>query len=201
MRDRRFLQAILLAAALLPYFVHLGATSIIDANEAFYTQTPIEMMASGDYISPTFNDEPRLNKPPLSYWVVAASYRVFGVSLFAARLPIALGAVVIVLTAFLLGRLAVSSGAGFAAAVTLAASPRVLLFSRRIIIDIYTTMFVGLALLCFAKAETAAAPARRRAWLLAMYAAVGLGVLTKGPVAIAIPALVFGGYLAARQVR
>ncbi|HNV03870.1 MAG TPA: glycosyltransferase family 39 protein [Vicinamibacterales bacterium] len=196
MRGRRLLQVILLAAALLPYFVNLGATSIIDANEAFYAQTPVEMMASGDCISPTFNGEPRLNKPPLSYWAVAASYKVFGVSLFAARLPIALGAVVIVMTAFFLGRLAFSPGAGFVAAVTLAASPRVLLFSRRIIIDIYTTMFVGLALACFARAEIEPQPARRRAWLLAMYAAIGLGVMTKGPVAIALPALVFAGYLA-----
>jgi len=197
MRGRRLLLVVLLAAAVVPYFVNLGATSIIDANEAFYTRTPIEMIESGNYISPTFNDEPRLNKPPLSYWVVAASYKTFGVSLFAARLPIALGAAVILLTASLLGRLAFSPGAGFAAAITLAASPRVLLFSRRIIIDIYTTMFVGLALLCFALAETEGRPGRRRGWLLAMYAAIGLGVMTKGPVAIAIPALVFAGYLAA----
>ena len=200
MGGRRILLIGLLAAAVVPYFLNLGATSIIDANEAFYAETPREMIESGNYVSPTFNFEPRLNKPPLSYWVVAAFYRVAGVSLGTSRLPIALGAVIIFATAFLLGRQAFSTRAGLLAAVTLAATPRMLLFSRRIIIDIYTAMFLGLTLLCFVMAETA--PAKRRPWLAAMYAAVGLGVLTKGPVAIAIPALVFLVYLVAtRQLR
>ncbi len=200
MADRRILLALLLAFAAVPYFLNLGATSIIDANEAFYAETPREMIASGNYVSPTFNYEPRLNKPPLSYWVVAAFYRVAGVSLGASRLPIALGAMVIVATAFLLGRQAFSARAGWIAAITLAATPRMLLFSRRIIIDIYMAMFLGLTLLCFLMAE--AQPGKRRRWLLAMYAAVGLGILVKGPVAVAVPGLVFLVYLlATRQLR
>jgi 4-amino-4-deoxy-L-arabinose transferase-like glycosyltransferase len=196
----RALLIALLVAAATPYFLNLGATSIIDANEAFYAETPREMIESGDYISPTFNYEPRLNKPPLSYWAVAAFYRAAGVSLGASRLPIALGAMVILATAFLLGRQAFSVRAGWIAAVTLAATPRMLLFSRRIIIDIYTAMFLGLTLLCFLMAETDAS--RRRRWLIAMYIAVGLGVLTKGPVAVAVPALVFLVYLVStRQLR
>jgi len=193
MTGRRALLIVLLVAAVVPYFVNLGATSIIDANEAFYSETPREMVESGDYINPTFNYEPRLNKPPLSYWVVAAFYRVSGVSLRAARAPIALGAMLILVTAFLLGRQAFSTDAGLLAAITLAATPRMLLFSRRIIIDVYTTMFVGLALLFFVLAETE--PERRRRWLFAMYVSAALGVLTKGPVAVAIPALVFTVYL------
>jgi 4-amino-4-deoxy-L-arabinose transferase-like glycosyltransferase len=193
MPDRRTLLLALLALAALPYFVNLGTTSIIDANEAFYAETPREMIESGDYISPTFNYEPRLNKPPLSYWAVAAAYHVAGVSLGAARVPIALGAMVMLATAYLLGRQAFSARAGLVAAVTLAATPRMLLFSRRIIIDVYTAMFLGLTLLAFMMAEFH--PERRRRWLMAMYAAVGLGVLTKGPVAVVVPALVFLVYV------
>ncbi|MEW5981345.1 MAG: glycosyltransferase family 39 protein [Acidobacteriota bacterium] len=182
----------LLVAAAVPFFLNLGATSIIDANEAFYTETPREMIESGDYIEPTFNDEPRLNKPPLSYWVVATFYHAFGVSLTSARLPIAIGALVMLATVYLLGWMAFSPRAGLLAALTLAATPRFLLFSRRIIIDVYTAMFLGLALACFALAERDVV--RRRLWLVLMYVAVGLGVLTKGPVAIVLPVLVFGGY-------
>ena len=195
MAGRRTLQIALLVAAVVPYFLNLGATSIVDANEAFYAETPREMIESGNYISPTFNYEPRLNKPPLTYWVVAGFYRVAGVSLGASRLPIAFGAIVIFATAFLLGRQAFSTRAGLIAALTLAATPRMLLFSRRIIIDVYTAMFLGLTLLCFLMAETE--PGNRRRWLAAMYVAVGLGVLTKGPVAVVIPALVFLVYLVA----
>jgi len=68
-----------------------------------------------------------------------------------------------------------------------------LLFSRRIIIDVYTAMFVGLTLLCFVLAELE--PARRRRWLTAMYVAVGLGMMTKGPVAAVLPAIVIAAYL------
>jgi 4-amino-4-deoxy-L-arabinose transferase-like glycosyltransferase len=200
MARRRIFPLALLVAAVVPYLLNLGATSIIDANEAFYAETPREMIESGNYISPTFNYEPRLNKPPLSYWVVAGLYRAAGVSLAASRLPIAAGAFIMIGTAFLLGRHAFSARAGWIAAVTLAASPRVLLFSRRIIIDIYTTAFLGLTLLCFFMAELE--PAKRRRWLAAMYVAVGLGVLTKGPVAVAVPAMVFLAYLVAtRQLR
>jgi 4-amino-4-deoxy-L-arabinose transferase-like glycosyltransferase len=200
MKGRRAFLFVLLVAAALPYFVNLDATSIIDANEAFYAETPREMIESGDYIRPTFNYEPRLNKPPLSYWVVAAFYHVAGVSLGASRLPIALGALVLFVTAFLLGRQAFSERAGLVAALTLAATPRMLLFSRRIIIDVYTAMFLGLTLLCFLMAQ--ADPGRRRRWLAGMYVAVGLGVLNKGPVAVAVPGLVFVVYLiATRQLR
>ena len=197
MRSKRVALILLTAALVLPYFLNLGATSIIDANEAFYTETPREMMEAGDYVNPTFNYEPRVNKPPLSYWAVAASYQVFGVSLGAARLPIVLGALVILATAFALGRIAFSSRAGVIAALTLAATPRFLLFSRRIIIDVYTAMFLGLTLLFFVLAETQ--PQRRRRWLIAMYAATGLGVITKGPIAVVLPALVFLGYLIASR--
>ena len=197
MSGRRIVLIVLLVAAVVPYFLNLGATSIIDANEAFYAETPREMIESGDYISPSFNYEPRLNKPPLSYWVVAACYRVAGVSLGASRLPIALGAMVILGTTFLLGRQAFSARAGLIAAMTLAATPRMLLFSRRIIIDVYTAMFLGLTLLCFILAESQ--PGKRRRWLAAMYVAVGLGVLTKGPVAVAVPGLVFLVYLLATR--
>jgi 4-amino-4-deoxy-L-arabinose transferase-like glycosyltransferase len=155
------------------------------------------MMEAGDYLNPTFNYEPRVNKPPLSYWAVAASYQTFGVSLAAARLPIVLGALVMLATIFALGRIAYSTRAGLIAALTLAATPRFLLFSRRIIIDVYIAMFLGLTLLCFVLAETQ--PHRRRRWLFAMYVATGLGVLTKGPIAIALPALVFVVYLVASR--
>jgi 4-amino-4-deoxy-L-arabinose transferase-like glycosyltransferase len=184
---------VLLVASILPYFIDLGGSSIWDANEAFYVETPREMLQSGDFISPTFNYVPRLNKPVLSYWIVAAFYKVFGVSVAVQRLPIALAAVTIILAALLLARAAGNLEAGLWAAVGLAVAPRLVMFGRRIFIDIYISMFMALTLTFFALAERY--PERRRLFLLLMYACVGLGVLTKGPVAAVLPALVFGIYL------
>ena len=200
MPRRRLILLILLAAAICPYFVDLGGSAIWDANEAFYVETPREMIERGDYVSPTFNYEPRFNKPVLSYWIVAAFYALFGISVGVQRLPIALGAVVLIVTAFFLCRAAEpetdgrpASDAPLWAGLGLAVAPRLMMFARRIFIDIFISMFMALSLLFFALSERF--PERRRLWLALMYVSVGLGVLTKGPVAALLPGLVFAVYL------
>lgn len=191
---RRLILIVILTLAAAPYFMRLGASSLWDSNEAFYAETPREMIESGDYINPSFNYQPRFNKPPLCYWVVAGFYKLFGVFESIERLAIALAALVMIATAYWLGRCALSQEAGLMAAIGLAASPRFLMFSRRIMIDVYLAMFMALALLLFMLAERR--PERRRSYLVAMYVAIGLGVLTKGPVAALLPALAILIYLA-----
>src|SRR5512134_2319236 len=100
MATRRTWLIVLLVVAVAPYFVGLGDSSIWDANEAFYVETPREMIERGDYVVPTFNYEPRLNKPVLSYRIVAAFYGMFGVSPGVQRVPIALGGLALIATAF-----------------------------------------------------------------------------------------------------
>lgn len=178
---------ILLLAALPVYFLSLGANSIWDANEAFYVDTPKRMVETGDYITPYFNGQERLNKPVLSYWIVAALYHLFGVTVAVERAGIALGAMGVIGSAFLLGLALRSAVTGLLAALLMATAPRMVMFSRRIFIDIWITCFMAFTLACFAMAERY--PAHRRAWLIAMYVAMGLGVLTKGPIAVAFPVL------------
>jgi 4-amino-4-deoxy-L-arabinose transferase-like glycosyltransferase len=187
----------LLVAAAVPYFVNLGVSSIWDANEAFYAQTPREMIAAGDYVNPSFNFQLRYNKPVLSYWEVAAAYRLFGVSEWSERLPIAVGGIVLVATAACLGTLIGGAEAGLFAGLVLASSPRLLLLARRIIIDVHIAMYTGLVLLFFTLSE--ARPQHRRLCLVLMYVAAGLGVLTKGPVAVFLPGVVFLVYLASQK--
>ena len=171
------------------------------------------MLEAHDFINPTFNYLPRFNKPVLSYWIVAGLYKAFGVSVAVQRFGIALGALIIIGCAFILASAGEPaspkprSGEGGArfpaalwAAVGLAAAPRLVMFARRIFIDIWITAFMALTLTFFALSERY--PERRRLFLILMYVSVGLGALTKGPVAIALPALAFGLYLAAtRDVR
>jgi 4-amino-4-deoxy-L-arabinose transferase-like glycosyltransferase len=197
LRSRQALLAVLLGAAIIPYFLNLGVSSIWDANEAFYAQTPREMIEARDYVTPSFNFQLRMNKPVLSYWNVALSYHLFGISEWSERLPIAIGAFVMIGSAFGLGRLLGGTIAGLLAALVLASSPRIMLLARRIIIDVHITMWMGLVLLLFALAETR--PQRRRVYLCLMYVAAGFGVLTKGPVAVFLPALVFSIYLASQK--
>jgi 4-amino-4-deoxy-L-arabinose transferase-like glycosyltransferase len=195
---QRLALALLLASAVVLFFVDLGGASIWDANEAFYVETPREMVERGDYVFPTFNYEPRVNKPVLSYWIVAGFYNVLGVSVAAERLAIAIGGVGLIAVAFVLGwasmaRRELAMTTALWAALGLAVAPRVVMFSRRIFIDIWISCFAALTLMFFALAERY--PERRRTWLVLMYVAAGLGVLTKGPIAIAMPVLAFGAYL------
>ena len=194
----RVMLIVLLTAAVVPLFVNLGGASIWDANEAFYVETPIEMIERGDYINPTFNYEPRFNKPVLSYWIVAGLYHVLGVSVAVERLAIALAAVVILVAAWFIARAASPQPlAPLLAVAGLAAGPRFFMFSRRILIDVAVTAMMTLTVMFFVLAERY--PHRRKLFLLLMYASVGLGVLTKGPVAAVIPLLVFTLYLAVHR--
>jgi 4-amino-4-deoxy-L-arabinose transferase-like glycosyltransferase len=168
------------------FFLALGANSIWDANEAFYVETARQMVISGDYVNPSFNEQPRFNKPVLSYWIVAAAYHLLGVSVAAERLTIALGALGMIVAAWLIGRALRSPLTGIVAALVLATAPRIVFFARRIVIDVYVALFMTIALACFVLAERH--PERRRRYLILMYVALGLGVLTKGPIAIVIPA-------------
>src|SRR5258706_11040232 len=104
------LAALLLIAAAV-YFVAIGNSAIWDANEAFYVETPREMLEANDFLNPTFNYLPRFNKPVLSYWIVAAFYKVFGVSVTVKRFAIAIGALAIIACAFILARLIEDRGA------------------------------------------------------------------------------------------
>lgn len=196
MTSRNALRALLLASAIL-LFVDLGGSSIWDANEAFYVETPRQMVLTGDYVSPSFNGNPRFNKPVLNYWIVAGFYKVFGVSVFSERLAIAFGALMLVGATFVIGRTLGGDGAGTLAALIVASAPRVMLWSRRIFIDIYFTSFLSVALMAYVLAR--ARPEHRRRWLVLMYVAIGLATLTKGPVALLLPGLILAIELVAAR--
>ena len=201
----------LLVLGVAVYFVSLGNSAIWDANEAYYVETPREMLEAHDLINPSFNYMPRFNKPVLSYWIVAGLYKAFGVSVGVQRFGIAIGALIIIACAFVLAGIRDSRTSAIGDRVTavgyrtsalfaaagLAAAPRLLMFARRIFIDIWLTAFMALTLTFFALSE--AYPERRRLYLLLMYASIGLGVLTKGPVAIALPGMAFALYLLVRR--
>ena len=184
---------LLLTAAIIPYWIGIGDSSLWDANEAFYAETPRVMIETGDYISPSFNGNPRFNKPPFTYWIVAISYHIFGVSEWSERLPIVLAGMGLIAAAFVIGRAGWGTHAGSWAAIVMATLPRFLMHSRRTSIDVFLSLFMGLTLMFFVLSELR--PQRRKLWLCLMYASVGLGFMTKGPVAVVLPGAAFFIYL------
>jgi 4-amino-4-deoxy-L-arabinose transferase-like glycosyltransferase len=79
--------AILALLAALLVFLGLGSMGLTDRDEGRNAEAGREMLETGDWVSPTFNYEPRFAKPALVYWLMSLSYHWFGVDEFSARLP------------------------------------------------------------------------------------------------------------------
>jgi 4-amino-4-deoxy-L-arabinose transferase-like glycosyltransferase len=183
-RSSFFMTALILLAISLPYITKLGFSSIWDANEAFYAETPREMMISGDYLAPHFNFQPRAQKPPLAYWGILASYRIFGVNEFAVRLPGALAAIGILLFSYGIARTLFSPSAALMAATISATTVRIVILARRLPIDIFLMLFLLGALFFLIRAIQYK---KISDWALS-YLCASLGFMAKGPIALVIPA-------------
>lgn len=183
----------LIALCWVLFFYRLGSRPLWDQDEGMHAVTSRAIVTSGDWITPTFNGEPFFDKPIFFNWLVALSFSIGGFSELAARLPGALsGACTVVLT-ILLGSYLFGARRGFLAGVVLATSLLMLVCSRTVVHDMALTLFVSLSLaLSYLAIRTE--EHRRRNALLA-WVAVGLGVLTKGPIALVLLVMVIGGFL------
>ena len=192
---------IALAAALVAVmaFSFIGRRAIWSTDEGRYTAVALQMIATGDWIHPAFNsEEAHYTKPPLVYWALAASMKVFGTTETAARLP---GALAFAATCVAFGLLArrLMPGVGPAGMAAYAVTLLPMVASNIITTDTILTLWEALALLAFAQAWTALDPpprgrgagadapeVLRRGWLRMMWLAFGCAFMTKGP-----PGLVF----------
>jgi 4-amino-4-deoxy-L-arabinose transferase-like glycosyltransferase len=154
---------------------------LLEPDEGRYAQIPREMLARGEWVVPTLEGEPYLDKPPLLYWLVMVSYRLFGVSAESARLVPALAVHAGVVLTYLFGRRALGERSAAAGAVLLTLAPGYLSVGRLLVLDGLLTLWVTLAVL--AGFEAVRGERFRRGWWLLASVACGLGVLTKGPVA------------------
>jgi dolichol-phosphate mannosyltransferase len=159
---------------------------LLEPEEAIYAEVSREMADAGNWAVPLRRGQPYYEKPPLLYWLIRAGYALFGVHEWAARLiPGAAGLSTVLLT-FWWGSRALGFRAGLAGALILCLSPRFVHHGRMIFMD----GLLGLCVMCgLALGQTAVQGSRLawRWWLLSA-AACGLGLLAKGPVALALVA-------------
>jgi 4-amino-4-deoxy-L-arabinose transferase-like glycosyltransferase len=120
-----FARVLALAAVALALYLYLGrldGTPLQRGNEAMYASPPALMLQNGDYLVPLYRGQHFLDKPILPFWIVAASYRVLGVSVFAERLPTALAGLATAALLFFWIRRRSGGRAGILAALILAFS-------------------------------------------------------------------------------
>jgi 4-amino-4-deoxy-L-arabinose transferase-like glycosyltransferase len=180
----------------------IGGYGLIEPDEGRNAEVGREMAETNNYVLPHLNGLPYLDKPVLFFAAVAVSIELFGANEFAARLaPLLFGLV----TSALAGFFALRFWGRSAAVVTVTAAataPLALGLSRVVIMDTALSLFVVLALVSFFFAVECRSggeidpPMRWRwyVWTCIAWASMGLGVLTKGPVAFAVPLLVATGY-------
>jgi dolichol-phosphate mannosyltransferase len=177
--------ALLLVVAGLLFFTKLRAP-LLEPQEPRYAEIPRQMLQAESVVVPVLHGEPYLDKPPLLYWLVMGSYSLFGISDRSARLVPGLAGVLCVLLTYLWGRRAAGERAGFCGALILCLSPGFVYRERMLTFDAVLCLCVLAAL---AAAHTALSGARlRRGWWVLSAVACGLGLLTKGPVALVLVA-------------
>jgi len=160
---------------------------LMDDVDAVQAQIARNMLQSGDWVTARLNGIAYLEKSPMNYWMVAASFAVFGVHDWAARLPLALMVVALCWVTLRFGKWAFGTDAGFHSGLVLSTSIGLFLFTRILIPDATLTLTIALAMWCFLRALE---PDERKAglWALLLAVFVGIGFLLKGLIAILFPA-------------
>jgi 4-amino-4-deoxy-L-arabinose transferase-like glycosyltransferase len=170
------------------YLFMATRTTLWDRDEPYYAQVVVEMVDSGDYLVPTFNGQPWLQKPVLFYWLMSLPIRVFGPTEFACRFFSAIGTALTCLLTFFIGKRLLNAKAGLWAMAILASTSMILRVGGSATIDPVLLPFIVAATAIFVHAMGSA----MRLWhVLLMGVALGIGVLAKGPIGLSpVPVIV-----------
>ncbi len=177
--------------ALILCLQNIWGPSIYILDEAKNATCAREMMVSTDHIVPTYNYQLRTDKPPLHYYFMMASYKVFGVNAFGARFFSAVFGALTILITFLYSRKLFSQEIALLTSFVLMSSLHFILQFHLAVPDPYLIFFLTLSGFAFFDGIEN----NRSKQIYLAYVAMGFGVLTKGPVAIVLPAFSLIVYL------
>ena len=178
---------ILLVLCVLVFWVRLGRIGLIDPDEPFYAVTAQEMLQGGDWVTPKIFHEPQFEKPIFYYWLVAASFKVFGVNEWAGRLPSALPATLLVFLVYAFTARVFNRRAGLLAGIVLGSGLEYAIMSRLMLTDIALALFIAGAMYCYWLAVEDGKCRTR--WVVLHFVFGGLAALTKGPIGAIVSVL------------
>jgi len=193
--------AILFIGCVLFHIVGTWTLPLIDRDEPRFAEASREMIQRGDYVVPYFNNQLRLDKPPLTYWAQVISYRIFGENDFAARFPSALAAALIAVTIPVRGLRIGRERVGWRAAIIFTLCLQTFIHAKAAVADMWLALFVSTAHWCGLELlrDGLMNPEHRRSnaehrisvWWFFFYISLALGFLAKGPIAW-VPLLTVG---------
>jgi len=192
--------ALILLLWLLIYFASIFSPALLDDVDTIHAEAAREMVLRHDWVTLYTDGIRYLEKAPLMYWGVAASYEIFGVSDWSTRLPLMLGVLALLLATYLLGTTAYGERAGLYSAVVLATSLGPYIFTRFQIPDIIVALWLTLGAQFFLLSLRQQTPSRWVCWGFA--ATCALNVLTKSLIGLVFPlAAIFLFLLITRNLR
>ncbi|HHJ63840.1 MAG TPA: glycosyltransferase family 39 protein [Aquifex aeolicus] len=182
---------ILVPAVLFLYFYNLGLNQVWQPNEAFYAEGAKNMLKTGDFLTPVFNGELRLNKPPMTYWLTALSFYLFGLNEFALRFFQATAGLGTALVTYLFARRLSNGRTAVLSFLVLSLSFQFIANARYTSPEILLCFFTTLSLyLWFLSYQRNSLPL-----LFLALTSSAFGVLTKGPAGFLLPASIIFIYL------
>jgi 4-amino-4-deoxy-L-arabinose transferase-like glycosyltransferase len=176
------------------FFYGLGASGLLGADEPRYAQVAREMLDRSDWVTPTLQGKPWLEKPVLYYWQAMLSFRVAGVSDQAARLPAAFDATLLIAAIYWFLR-RFRPGSELDGALITASCAGVIGFAHAAATDMPLAVCFSIALLAWYGWYES----RRHTYLAVFYFFLALGTLAKGPVAPALAAVIIFLFVAAKR--
>jgi len=194
---RRSLVIIVAVAVSVHLLYRLDDRSLWSPDEGRYAEIGREMFESGDYVTPRLNYVRYFEKPPLVYWMTAASIGLLGPNEWAVRLPIALTALLGLLVTYRLGRTMAGPQVGLIAVILLSTNILYYALARFLVLDMVLTVLLTAGLACLYSALSGSS-SRSFVWASVF---LGLATLTKGPIALVLPILIICPLVLRKDVR
>src|ERR1019366_742169 len=166
-----FYLIVLIVAAAVYAGCMISPPSLMDDVDAVQAQIARNMLTSGDWVTARLDGIPYLEKSPLIYWLIAESYKFFGVTDWAARIPIVLAAIALAWLTAAFGMWAFGRRTGFYAGLCISTCFGLFLFTRILIPDVMLTASIALSLWAFLRAIDDTEP-RQRWWALVLAASL-----------------------------
>ena len=176
------------------WFGTLNYRHLIPSDEGRYAEIAREMLVTGDWVTPRYNGYKYFEKPPLQAWATAATFQVFGIGDWQARLWTALTGFLTILAIGFTGSRLYNARAGWLAAVVLASSPMWIISGHFNSLDMGLSAFLVAALCSLLLAQHSQSKTGCRNWMWVCWIFMALATLSKGLIGAAIPAMVFIAY-------
>jgi 4-amino-4-deoxy-L-arabinose transferase-like glycosyltransferase len=199
-RLKPFYLPLLFAVVLLVSFYRLGSVTLFDVDEAVFSEATKEMVLSGNWITPTYDGVNRYDKPILFYWLMAASYKAFGINEVGARFPSAAAGFLLALALFFFIKKIFGERTAFHGTLAFTLSLYFFAYSHAAVTDMVLTLFITLSLFSFFLASSEEKQSqKRRIYTYGFYLFSALAFLTKGLIGIVFPFGIVMVYLFATE--